>query len=155
MHEAFLQRSVDIASDGVRFGQGGPYGAVIVKDGRIIAESGNLVTQRLDPTAHAEISAIRQACLSLQSFQLVGCTLYCSCEPCPMCLGAIYWSRLDRVFFACSRDDAADAGFDDKFIYEQLDLAPVQRSIVMTQLEIPEAALPFRLWRQKVDKVFY
>lgn len=155
MNEKFLQQAIDVAMDNVRTGQGGPYGAVIVKDNIPIAYSGNRVTQNLDPTAHAEIMAIRLACQKLNDFQLNGCLLYTSCEPCPMCLGAIYWARLDKVYFACNRHDAAAADFDDNFIYDEIALAPSERSIAMLHLNLPDALLPFQLWAEKSDKVPY
>ncbi len=114
--------------DNVSSGQGGPYGAIIVKDNKLIAASGNMVTSTLDPTAHAEIVAIRQACKKLNDFQLHDCILYTSCEPCPMCLGAIYWARLEKVYFACSRLDAAAANFDDSFIYDEISVLPSERT---------------------------
>ena len=155
MHARFLQQAIELASANVSSGEGGPYGAVIVKDNRVIAASANQVTRSLDPTAHAEVLAIRQACHILNDFQLSGCTLYSSCEPCPMCLGAIYWARLDRVYFACSREDAASAGFDDSFIYNEISVAPPQRRIAMLQWELENACLPFELWNRKADKVPY
>lgn len=154
MHDYYLSRAVAVAVDNVNEG-GGPYGAIVVKENRIVAESGNRVTRNLDPTAHAEIMAIRMACRKLNDFQLTGCVLYCSCEPCPMCLGAIYWARLDRVFYACNRDDAASADFDDRFIYEQLALPSSARSIPIRQLWLPEAGKPFRIWQGKTDKTAY
>jgi guanine deaminase len=120
MHEQFLQRAVDLACRNVTEGNGGPYGALIVKDGRLVAKSGNRVTSTLDPTAHAEIVSIREACRKLNDFRLSGCVLYTSCEPCPMCLGAVYWARLEAVYYASSRLDAAAAGFDDGFIFDEL-----------------------------------
>lgn len=155
MDEKFLQLAIDVAIDNVRTGQGGPYGAVIVKDNSPIAYSGNRVTQTLDPTAHAEIIAIRQACRKLNDIQLNGCILYTSCEPCPMCLGAIYWARLDKVYFACNRHDAAAADFDDSFIYDEIAIAPSERSIPMLHLILPSAGLPFQVWAEKTDKVPY
>lgn len=155
MNEKFLQQAIDVAIDNVRTGQGGPYGAVIVKDNIPIACSGNRVTQNLDPTAHAEIMVIRLACQKLNDFQLNGCILYTSCEPCPMCLGAIYWARLDKVYFACNRYDAAAADFDDSFIYDEIAVAPSDRSIAMLHLNLPDARLPFHLWSEKTDKVPY
>ncbi|MGZ8188652.1 MAG: nucleoside deaminase [Methylosarcina sp.] len=154
MDEMFLQRAVEVAVDNVKIG-GGPYGAVIVKDGSLIASSGNRVTQNLDPTAHAEIMAIRLACRELNDFQLKGCILYTSCEPCPMCLGAIYWARLDKVYFACNRYDAAAADFDDSFIYDEISVSPLERKIAMMQLSLPDALLPFRIWAEKSDKIPY
>ncbi|PKM10246.1 MAG: tRNA-specific adenosine deaminase [Gammaproteobacteria bacterium HGW-Gammaproteobacteria-10] len=155
MHEQFLQLAVGLANNSVNTGEGGPYGAVITKDGEIIAACTNKVTRRLDPTAHAEVMAIREACRKLNDFQLQACTLYTSCEPCPMCLGAIYWARLERVYFACSRQDAAAAGFDDSFIYDEIPLAPAERSIPMLRLNLDDACKPFELWHDKADKIPY
>lgn len=155
MHRQFLQLAIDLAGENVKSGKGGPYGAVIVRDGEIIARSGNCVTCNLDPTAHAEVMAIRLACEKLRDFQLTGCTLYTSCEPCPMCLGAIYWARLERVFFACNRDDAAAAGFDDSFIYDEILVSPPQRKIPMQHVDLENALLPFQLWAQQAVKTLY
>jgi tRNA(Arg) A34 adenosine deaminase TadA len=139
----------------VRAGRGGPFGAVIARDGRIIAEGVNLVTSTQDPTAHAEITAIRQACRDLGSFCLTGCELYASCEPCPMCLGAIYWARLDRVFFAGSRSDAAQAGFSDAWIYEELSAPAGSRAIPTEQFLRDEALVAFQEWHDKQDRIDY
>lgn len=155
MDEEFLRQAVDLAVENARSGQGGPYGAVIVKEGRAIASSGNMVTSNIDPTAHAEVMAIRLACQKLNDFQLPGCILYSSCEPCPMCLGAIYWARLEKVYFACSRHDAAAANFDDSFIYDEIAVLPHQRHIAMLHLNLPNAMQPFRVWAEKSDKVLY
>ena len=155
MHEEFLQQAIALAADNVRSGQGGPYGAVIVKNNQLIAASGNKVTGTLDPTAHAEISAIRLACIKLNDFQLHDCILYTSCEPCPMCLGAIYWARLAKVYYACSRFDAAAANFDDSFIYDEIMVPPQERSIPLLHLNLPNALQPFQLWAEKSDKVAY
>ncbi|WP_340122934.1 nucleoside deaminase [Methylobacter svalbardensis] len=155
MHKEFLQQAVDLAVDNARSGQGGPYGALIVKDGQLIAASGNKVTSTIDPTAHAEVMAIRLACKKLNDFQLQGCILYSSCEPCPMCLGAIYWARLAKVYFACSRHDAAAANFDDSFIYDEISVLPHQRRIAMLHLNLPNAMQPFNIWAEKSDKVLY
>ncbi|MGZ5049695.1 MAG: nucleoside deaminase [Methylobacter sp.] len=155
MEKAFLQQAVDLAAENAQLGQGGPYGALIVKDNRVIAASGNKVTTSLDPTAHAEVMAIRLACQALNDFQLHGCILYSSCEPCPMCLGAIYWARLEKVYFACSRHDAAAANFDDSFIYDEISVLPHQRRIAMLHLTLPDAAKPFEIWAEKSDKVLY
>lgn len=155
LHQQFLQQAVDLAVQNVESGHGGPYGAVIVQNGEIIAGSGNRVTTNLDPTAHAEILAIRIACQKLQDFQLTDCILYTSCEPCPMCLGAIYWSRLQKVYFACDRHDAAAAEFDDSFIYDELAIQPSKRRIAMLHLELPDARRPFVAWAEKSDKVLY
>lgn len=155
MHTRFLQRAIELAADNAASRAGGPYGAVIVKDQRIIAASSNQVTATLDPTAHAEMMAIRQACRHLNDFQLRDCTLYSSCEPCPMCLGAIYWARLEKVYYACSREDAAAAGFDDRFIYDEIALRPPERRIAMLQLEIENACRPFLLWNADAGKIPY
>jgi guanine deaminase len=155
MHEEFLQQTIALAVDNVRSGEGGPYGAIIVKDNQLIAASGNKVTRTLDPTAHAEIAAIRLACLKLNDFQLHDCILYTSCEPCPMCLGAIYWARLAKVYFACSRFDAAAANFDDSFIYDEILVPPSERSIAMLHLNLTNALQPFEIWTEKPDKAVY
>ncbi len=155
MHEAFLNQAIQLALENVNSGEGGPFGAVIVKNNQVIASSGNKVTSTLDPTAHAEILAIRSACRTLNDFQLTGCILYASCEPCPMCLGAIYWARLDRVYYACSHQEAAAARFDDSFIYDEINLPPQQRHIPMLQVNLPTAMNPFRAWNKKADKVTY
>lgn len=155
MHTQFLQLAIDLAAESVKTAKGGPYGAVIVKNGEVIAGSGNCVTSNLDPTAHAEIMAIRLACEKLGDFQLTGCTLYTSCEPCPMCLGAIYWARLEQVFFACNRHDAAAAGFDDSFIYDEILISPPERKIPMQHLVLDNEMLPFQLWAQQEVKILY
>ncbi|MEY3288372.1 MAG: hypothetical protein RLZZ419_614 [Pseudomonadota bacterium] len=155
MHEGFLQQAIDLAADNVSSDDGGPYGAIIVKDKRLIAASGNKVTNSLDPTAHAEIAAIRLACIKLNDFQLHDCILYTSCEPCPMCLGAIYWARLAKVYYACSRFDAAAANFDDSFIYDEILISPSERSIAMYHVNLPNALQPFKLWTAKNNKVVY
>jgi guanine deaminase len=155
MDKEFLQQAVDLAVENARSGEGGPYGAIVVKDNRLIAASGNKVTTNIDPTAHAEVMAIRLACKKLNDFQLQGCILYSSCEPCPMCLGAIYWARLAKVYFACSRYDAAAANFDDSFIYDEISVLPHQRSIAMLHLKLPNAQQPFTIWAEKSDKVLY
>jgi guanine deaminase len=150
----FIQQAIQLAVENVAKG-GGPFGAIIVKDGRVIGSGVNQVTPTLDPTAHAEIVAIRQACRLLQHFELTGCEIYCSCEPCPMCLGAIYWARPARVFFAAPAAAAADAGFDDTFIKDQICLPYAQQKLSITQLVHQEAAAPFEAWKAKVDKVVY
>jgi len=155
VHTEFLQQAIDLAVENARSGQGGPYGAIIVKNNQVITASGNKVTSTIDPTAHAEVMAIRLACQKLQDFQLRGCILYSSCEPCPMCLGAIYWARLERVYFACSRHDAAAANFDDSFIYDEISVLPHERSIAMLHLNLPNAMQPFNIWAEKSDKVLY
>lgn len=154
MHSVFLQQAVDLASENVVNG-GGPFGALVVRDQVIIASSGNRVTPNLDPTAHAEIMAIRLACQKLGDFQLTDCTLYTSCEPCPMCLGAIYWARLKQIYFACNRFDAAAAGFDDSFIYDEIPKQPAQRTIAMHYLDLPAAGAPFQTWNRLEGKTRY
>lgn len=154
-HESFLRQAIELALANVESGEGGPYGAVIVKNNRVIAASANKVTRTLDPTAHAEIMAIRAACKELNDFRLNGCVLYASCEPCPMCLGAIYWSRLDRVYYACTRFDAAAANFDDSFIYDEINIPPRSRKIPMQQIALLDATTPFDIWNQKADKSLY
>ncbi len=150
----FMRRAIAIALENVRNG-GGPFGAVIVRDGSLLAEGVNRVTATNDPTAHAEVVAIRAACTKLAAFQLNGCDLYTTCEPCPMCLGAIYWARPARVFFASSAGDAAAAGFDDAFIYDELYLPFASREIPMTQL-LREESLPiFTAWKNSEKKIEY
>ena len=155
MHEAFLQQALRLAIANVDSGEGGPYGAVIVKNNQIIAASTNKVTSSIDPTAHAEVMAIRLACQQLNDFRLTGCVLYSSCEPCPMCLGAIYWARLDAVYYACDRFDAAAANFDDSFIYDEIKLLPEQRRITMRHINLHDARKPFEIWNSKADKIPY
>jgi len=136
-------------------GAGGPFGAVIVKDGRIIAEGWNQVTSANDPTAHAEIMAIRNACAALGTFQLPGCRIYASCEPCPMCLAAIYWARLERIYYANTRAEAARIGFDDALIYNEIALPPEARHIPATRLLAEEAMAAFRAWEESPNKIRY
>jgi guanine deaminase len=151
----FMERAIQLALENVGSGCGGPFGAVIVRHGEIIAEGANHVTSRNDPTAHAEVFAIRQACTKLASFELRDCELYSSCEPCPMCLGAIYWARLARLYYASTAEDAAQIGFDDSFIYHELQIPHAQRRIPTVQLMREEALAPFRAWADKPDKVRY
>ncbi len=151
----FMQEAAALALRNVQSGKGGPFGAVIVKSDRIIARGTNLVTSSNDPSAHAEVVAIRRACKALKSFQLEGCDIYCSCEPCPMCLGAIYWARPRRVFFANTKSDAARIGFDDSFIYAQLKVPPARRKVKMIHVKCPEANAAFAAWREMSDKVEY
>jgi len=153
-HTGFLQRAIELAVRNVSAG-GGPFGAVIVRQQQVVAEGANRVTLTNDPTAHAEIVAIREACRSLGRFQLDGCAIYCSCEPCPMCLGAIYWARLREVYFAATREDAARAGFDDSLIYNEIPLPPQERKITMAQAPCPEAAAPFHAWLARTDRILY
>ncbi|MGY6557752.1 MAG: nucleoside deaminase [Nitritalea sp.] len=154
-HAYFLEKAIALSKTGMEAGKGGPFGCVIVKDGEIIGEGSNSVLDQLDPTAHAEVVAIRAACKHLQSFQLEGCTLYTSCEPCPMCLGAIYWARPEAVYYANTKADAAAIGFDDQFIYEELDKPHVSRKIPFKRLALPQAGEAFRAWAEKEDKKVY
>ena len=150
-----MREAIRLSIENVQIGMGGPFAAVIVKNGNIIAHGTNLVTSTNDPTAHAEIEAIREACKTLDTFQLDGCDIYTSCEPCPMCLGAIYWARLDRVFYANTKEDAAAIDFDDSFIYEEFLKKIGNRRIPMKQLIRDEALTGFEVWKKKVDKVKY
>lgn len=150
----FIQKTIQLAVENVKSG-GGPFGAMVVKDGQIIATGTNQVTSILDPTAHAEVVAIRRACQALGHFELTGCEIYCSCEPCPMCLGAIYWSRPAQVFYAATASAAADAGFDDSFIKEQICLPYTQQKLPIAQLVHREASTPFETWKAKADKIVY
>ena len=151
----FLRRAIEIARFGMRSGKGGPFGCVVVKDGTIISEGCNEVISTNDPTAHAEIVAIRNACAHLNSFQLDGCSLYTTCEPCPMCLGAIYWARPTVVYYALDRNEAADAGFDDAYIYNELVIDGKARSIPMVEHLEEEAHSLFTEWKEKGDKLSY
>ena len=151
----FMKEAIRLSMENAKNGKGGPFGTVIVKNGNIIASGVNKVTQSSDPTAHAEIVAIRSACETLGTFQLVGCEIYCSCEPCPMCLGAIYWARPDRIYFANTREDAADINFDDNFIYNELDVSISQRKLPTTQLLRDEAQMAFTQWRESTAKTEY
>lgn len=151
----FLQMAIDLAVENVNSGKGGPFGAVITKNGELLATGTNSVTTSNDPTMHAEVAAIRNACGKLNSFQLDGCTIYSSCEPCPMCLGAIYWARPERLVFAASKDDAAEVGFDDSFIYKEIVLDYNQRSIATEQQMNEEGKQPFIVWKNFENKVDY
>jgi guanine deaminase len=153
--DAFMQRAIELADENVRAGRGGPFGAVIVRDGAIVAEGGNEVTSTNDPTAHAEVVAIRNACRALGDFRLGGCEIYASCEPCPMCLGAIYWARLDRLWFAAGREDAEAAGFDDSHIYRELGVAPESRRIPTARLLVQPARTVLQRWRLTPGKIEY
>jgi tRNA(Arg) A34 adenosine deaminase TadA len=150
-----MTRAITLAAENARAGRGGPFGAVVIRGEDVLAEGCNLVTSTNDPTAHAEMVAIREACRKLGAYQLSGCELFTSCEPCPMCMGAIYWARPARVWFAATREDAAAAGFDDSFIYDQLALPRSQRAIPMNGILRDEAVAVFREWREKPDKVLY
>ena len=150
-----MRRAIELAVENVRAGKGGPFAALVVKDGRILAEGTNRVTSTNDPTAHAEVVAMREACRALRHFQLDGCDIYTTCEPCPMCLGAIYWARPARVFFAGTREDAARSGFDDSFIFDQVPLPIAERKIPMIPLLRAEALRAFDEWDKKEDKIKY
>jgi guanine deaminase len=152
---AFMARAIQLAIENVRLSRGGPFGAVIVTEGKIIAEGVNRVTSLNDPTAHAEIVAIREASNRLRRFDLSGCELYTSCEPCPMCFGAIYWARLDRIYFGSDASDAAEAGFADSFIYAEIAKLPADRTIPILQLMRTEALEAFRTWQQQPNKIAY
>jgi guanine deaminase len=155
MMEEFMRRAIALGMENVRTRSGGPFAAVIVKEGRVVAVGVNRVTATNDPTAHAEVVAIREACRKLGDFQLAGCDLYTTCEPCPMCLGAIYWARPARVFYACVAADAAAVGFDDAFIYEELNRAHPERRVPMQQLLRDESLAIFSLWREQEKKTPY
>lgn len=155
MGNPFMTRAIELAIDNVRSGSGGPFGAVVVKDGEIIAEGANSVTATNDPTAHAEMVAIRKACAKLGVFELRGCELYSSCEPCPMCLGAIYWSRPARVYFGSTAADASKAGFDDSLIYLEITQPHSERKIPMAQMMGEEALEAFRAWERQSNKIPY
>jgi guanine deaminase len=155
LHTRHLRRALKLASDNARSGHGGPFGAVIAAGDEIVAEGINRVTLDLDPTAHAEVSAIREACRKLGRFSLQGCTLYSSCEPCPMCLGAIYWARLDALYFAATREDAARAGFDDSFLYEQIPLGLHERALPTRRLLEDEGPEAFAAWLKRPDRIPY
>lgn len=150
-----MREAIALSINGVKNNEGGPFGAIVVKDGHIVGVGNNRVTSTNDPTAHAEVVAIRDACRNLGTFQLDGCIVYTSCEPCPMCLGAIYWARPEKVFFACTKTDAADHGFDDQFIYDEIELDFGARKIPFSQVGQEAALEAFRLWDAKQDKVEY
>lgn len=151
----YLQQAIELAKDGIEKGMGGPFGCIIVKDGQLIGKGCNRVTSANDPTAHAEVVAIRDACHNLEDYQLTGCDVYTSCEPCPMCLGALYWARPRRVVYAATRHEAADAGFDDAFIYREINVPVGERKIPFDYQPLPEVALLFGLWKEKVSKKLY
>lgn len=150
----FMGTAIELSINSVK-NAGGPFGAVIVKNDKIVSQASNSVTLSNDPTAHAEINAIRTACSALKTFDLSGCTIYTSCEPCPMCLGAIYWSRITKIFYANTKTDAKNIGFDDSFIYEELEKPPLQRTIQSIQIMKDEALKAFEAWKQKNDKIEY
>jgi len=155
LRRTLLRRTVEIAVANVTSGRGGPFGALVARGGEVLAEAANGVTAGNDPTAHAEVEAIRRACRRLGSFELRGCELYASCEPCPMCLGAAHWARLDRIWFAAGRDDAAAAGFSDADIYREIALPPHERAVPARPLPHPDPLAPFTAWGRKADKVPY
>ena len=151
----FMRQAVQISKEKMEANFGGPFGAVIVKNGKVIAEGFNQVTSSNDPTAHAEVTAIRAACKVLNTFDLDGCEIYTSCEPCPMCLAAIYWARLDKIYFTNTRADAAEIGFDDAHIYEEIPKALHQRTIPIEHIPLEEAKKVFQDWQDKEDKTLY
>ena len=151
----FMARAIELSHIHMEAGEGGPFGAVVVKDGVIVGEGWNRVTSTCDPTAHAEVTAIRQACASLGTFSLQGCEIYTSCEPCPMCLSAIYWARLGRIWYANDQADAAAIAFDDAWLYREVALPLPDRSLPLTQLMREEALAVFRAWDAKPDKIRY
>jgi guanine deaminase len=154
-HEEFMRLAIKLAEENVEKALGGPFGAVVVKDGKVIAKSGNKVTTNIDPTAHAEVSAIRLAAKKLKTFDLSGCVIYTSCEPCPMCLGAIYWSKISTIYYGNTKQDAADAGFNDKFIYDELNVPLEERQLPIIELLRNEAQEAFKQWEISEFKVEY
>lgn len=154
-NKVFMQKAIELSIDNVKSGKGGPFGAIVVKDGKIIAQGVNSVTSHNDPTAHAEVVAIREACKVLGTFQLDDCDIYTSCEPCPMCLGAIYWARPNKVYYANTKKDAADINFDDDFIYTEIAKPLNERNLKFIQLSREEALEAFKLWATKQDKIEY
>jgi guanine deaminase len=155
MDNPFMARAIHLSLDNVLSGRGGPFGAVIVKDGKILAEGANRVTMANDPTAHAEVVVIREACAKLGVFTLDQCEIYTSCEPCPMCLGAIYWARISRIYFGNAAADAGKIGFDDSFIYHEFAHPLAERSIPMAQMMREQALAAFRAWQEKPNKIPY
>jgi guanine deaminase len=151
----FMTAAIRLAADNLKTGKGGPFGAVVVKDGKIVGRGGNSVTSTNDPTAHAEVNAIRDACKHLNTFQLDDCEIYTSCEPCPMCLGAIYWARPKKIYYACSKQDAAVAGFDDSFIYEEINIPLADRKIPAIQMMQEDALEVFNKWVEMENKIEY
>ena len=151
----FMAEAIKLAADNLLSGNGGPFGAVVVKDGKIVGRGSNSVTSTNDPTAHAEVNAIRDACKNLNTFQLDDCEIYTSCEPCPMCLGAIYWARPTKIYYACTKVDAANAGFDDSFIYEEINIPLSERSIPANQMMQADALDLFKNWIEMENKIEY
>jgi guanine deaminase len=154
-HEKFMRIAIKLAEENVDNGLGGPFGAVIVKDGKLVAKSANKVTTKIDPTAHAEVSVIRLASKKLKTFDLSGCVIYTSCEPCPMCLGAIYWAKISKIYYGNTKHDAADVGFNDKFIYDELELSVEDRKLPVLQLLHHESIIAFRKWEVSEFKIQY
>jgi len=154
-HAEFMRLAIALSAKNVTENIGGPFGAVVVKDGEVVAASGNKVTSTNDPTAHAEVSAIRLACDKLNTFDLSGCVIYTSCEPCPMCLGAIYWAKIDTIYYANTKVDAENIGFSDKFIYEELEKEMSNRSLPIVQLMRDEALEAFKLWEKSPMRIEY
>jgi guanine deaminase len=154
-HEDFMRDAIRLSEDGARSGRGGPFGCVVVRRGEVVGRGSNQVTSTCDPTAHAEIVAIRDACRALGTFQLADCSLYASCEPCPMCLSAIYWARIPTVYYGNSRKDAAAIGFDDDFIYQEIPLPPDERRVKLEPLLASEAGAAFTQWMNKADRIAY
>ncbi|NVN95163.1 MAG: nucleoside deaminase [Bacteroidetes bacterium] len=150
-----MAEAIKLAADNLLTGNGGPFGAVVVKDGKIVGRGSNSVTSTNDPTAHAEVNAIRDACRNLNTFQLDDCEIYTSCEPCPMCLGAIYWARPKKIYYACTKIDAANAGFDDSFIYEEINIPLSERSIPANQMMQTDALDVFKKWLEMENKIEY
>ena len=150
-----MQLAINIALENIKGNKGGPFGALVVKDGKIIAKSPNTVTSSNDPTAHAEINAIRNACKELNTFDLSGCEIYSSCEPCPMCLSAIYWARISKLYYAADRFDAKNAGFDDSFIYNEISLKEKEKTIYIENIMKKEGQDPFELWKETDNKTQY
>jgi guanine deaminase len=155
MNAEFMREAIRLSEEKMQANEGGPFGALVVKSGEIIGRGWNCVTSQSDPTAHAEVVAIREACRTLNDFSLKGCEIYASCEPCPMCLAAIYWSRLERMYYAATRKDAAGIGFDDDQIYQEIGKPIPERAIPMVQLMRDEATAVFRKWSQKEDRIEY
>lgn len=155
MPDPFMRHAIQLAIENISSGKGGPFGAVIVRDGAALASGTNLVTSSNDPTAHAEVVAIRNACAALGRFDLSGCELYTTCEPCPMCLGAIYWARISKAWYGASRSDAASAGFDDALIYSEIGVAPAARKVPMAEMMRAEAMECFRAWERAPDRIAY
>lgn len=151
----FLQQAINLAKKGMESNTGGPFGAIVVQNNTVIGEGWNQVTTSNDPTAHAEIMAIRNACKAINHFALSGCVIYTNCEPCPMCLSAIYWARIEKIFFSSNRKEAEEIGFDDSFLYNEISLNLKQRSLPIIRISLPEAKQLFMTWKQKKDKTPY